>query len=207
MEYKRGDFKNLLSITDRIGGKIDAIILPAVEGLNDLGFTTMYSCQGHSVTSQVESNEKYPFVVVDLDIDNWHKKRERLRHLINFYNKQVTGESKVSLGINDRMKMADVKFGFYKKGKLSSPERRLAAQVDSVSFGLFCRSMRLGFKSAINMRDILMTLDARDLGVTKKNLNRSRNSSLDFKSDYFRLTRLLNDKNVSFEMINEGMGL
>jgi hypothetical protein len=203
---KRERLSELLAIKDQIGGKMDTFIIPAVEGLNTLGFQTYFSCQGHESTHPVDSNEKYPFILVNL-IKNTPKDALRLEYLVAFFNKQVLQEQQVSVDIKLSVGLAEINFGDKRRGPKGKGERLFQSQLDSIRFGIFCRSIRLGYKEAKNVRDILILAPFRDFSVPERYRQKMIKSSRDFKTDYDYLMRFLSPSSLSFEMINSGIGL
>ncbi len=200
------NFKDILSLNDQIGGRVDPLIIPAVEGLIGLGFETWYSCQGHNKSSRIDGNEKFPFIIIRTD-SNPQKINFRLKHLVDFYNRNVQTANKVNLSVNENVDLAEISFGSKKKGKRGTPEKLISSQNDSVVFGQFCRALALGMKEGQIMSHILLLVPLRENIFPKGYGKKVHESGKRFEQDYNMLMQTLSETSHAFEMVNTGMGL
>jgi hypothetical protein len=204
-----GNLQELLAISDQIGGKIDVMILPAVEGLNSLGFKTWYSCQGHRRTSEVDANKKYPFVMIHVGDEPAIAAKQRLRldKLATFYNKIVPEDMHVTISHNINMGFSDVNFGENRSGAKGQGRRLLDSQRDSIVFGTFCRGLALGKKETRDVVELIMLMPIREFDMPDNYPQLVYNANKSFETDYFELMQVLRPKSLTFDLMQEGMGL
>lgn len=200
------NFKELLHLNDQIGGRIDPLIIPAVEGLISMGFETWYSCQGHNKSNKINGNEKFPFIIIRTE-SNPQKINYRLKLLVSFYNDHVQTTNKVSLKINEKVNLAEISFGSKRKGKSGTSEKLALSQNDSILFGQFCRSLALGMQEGKIMSDILQLLPLRENIFPKGYGRKVHRNNKKYERSFNLLMQTLSHTNLSFEMINDGIGL
>lgn len=203
-----GDLSKLLSIKDQIGGKIDVMILPAVEGLNALGFATHYSCQGHLRTSEVDANTKYPFVMVDVgDGVLADKQRLRLTKLADFYNKRVPEYMRVEVEHVETVGLSTVNFGQNREGKKGVGRRLLNSQTDAVTFATFCRALSLGKEETLNAIELIILMPLKEFDYPEYYPRLIYEAHKSFEADYYELMQVLRPSSLTFQLMQEGMGL